>query len=52
MIGRRLKAFPEHLSLSFSKRKTGFRSFEQSYEIWLTDQRYNPKPTVSGSAWL
>ena len=37
------EAFPEHLSLSFSKRKTGFRSFEQSYEIWLTDQRYNPE---------
>lgn len=37
------EAFPEHLSLSLTRRKSGVRSFDESYDLWLTDQRRNPK---------
>lgn len=37
------QAFPEHLSLSVNERKTGWRSFEKSFDIWLTDKRGNPE---------
>lgn len=36
-------AFPEHLALSYNPRKTGWRSFEQSFDLWLTDKRGNPE---------
>jgi DNA relaxase NicK len=34
---------PEHLELSLAKRKTGWRSFESSYDVWITDTRGNPE---------
>jgi len=37
------EAFPEHFSLSAKERKTGWRSFEKSYDLWLTDNRGNPE---------
>lgn len=36
-------AFPEHLGLSYKARKTGWRSFEQSFDLWVTDERGNPE---------
>jgi DNA relaxase NicK len=37
------EAFPDHLKLSFNPRKQGWRSFEQSADVWLTDERGNPE---------
>ena len=34
---------PEHMAISLSKRKTGWRSFESSFDVWLTDTRGNPE---------
>ena len=30
---------PDHMAISLSKRKTGWRSFESSFDVWLTDTR-------------
>lgn len=29
-------AFPQHLSLSYTPRKTGWRSFEKSFDLWVS----------------
>lgn len=34
---------PSHLQFSLAKRKTGWRSFEDSYDLWLTDTRGDPE---------
>ena len=34
---------PDHMAISLSKRKTGWRSFESSFDVWLTDTRGNPE---------
>ena len=34
---------PPHLEVSLVKRKTGWRSFESSFDIWLTDTRGDPE---------
>jgi DNA relaxase NicK len=36
-------AFPSHLDVSVKPRKTGWRSFEASYDLYLTDRRGNPE---------
>ena len=37
------EVMPKHFELSLAKRKTGWRSFESSYDLWLTDTRGNPE---------
>lgn len=37
------QAFPEHLTLSLNPRKQGWRSFEQSADLWVTDSRGDPE---------
>jgi len=37
------QAFPDHFALSAKERKTGWRSFEKSFDLWLTDMRGNPE---------
>src|SRR5450830_580440 len=37
------QAFPDHFSLSAKERKTGWRSFEKSFDLWLTDKRGDPE---------
>lgn len=32
-------AFPEHHALSITPRKTGWRSFERAFDLWVTDTR-------------
>lgn len=34
---------PPHLEVSLAQRKTGWRSFEKSFDVWLTDSRGNPE---------
>lgn len=34
-------AFEDHHALSITPRKTGWRSFERAYDVWLTDMRAN-----------
>jgi DNA relaxase NicK len=34
---------PPHLELSLAKRKTGWRSFETAFDVWITDTRGNPE---------
>jgi DNA relaxase NicK len=33
---------PSHFALSLKKRKTGWRSFESSFDVWITDTRGHP----------
>ena len=42
---------PDHMAISLSKRKTGWRSFESSFDVWLTDTRGTQKPIVAGLVW-
>jgi DNA relaxase NicK len=37
------EVLPDHLELSLAKRKTGWRSFESSFDVWVTDTRGNPE---------
>ena len=34
---------PDHLALTLAKRKTGWRSFESSFDVWITDKRGDPE---------
>ena len=43
MVSALSEVVPEHLELSLAKRKTGWRSFESSYDVWITDTRGNPE---------
>lgn len=37
------ECFPAHHQLTLQERKTGFRSFERSLDLWVTDARGNPE---------
>lgn len=43
MVTALSEVVPDHLELSLSKRKTGWRSFESSFDLWVTDRRGNPE---------
>ena len=43
MVTALSEVVPEHLELSLSQRKTGWRSFESSFDLWVTDTRGNPE---------
>lgn len=37
------EVIPDHFELTLNKRKTGWRSFESSFDVWVTDTRGNPE---------
>lgn len=39
MVSALSEVMPKHLALTLAKRKTGWRSFEDSYDVWITDTR-------------
>ena len=43
IAGALSEVLPEHLQLSINRRKTGWRSFESSWDVWVTDTRGNPE---------
>lgn len=43
MVSALSEVCPTHYELSLAKRKTGWRSFESAFDVWITDTRGNPE---------
>lgn len=43
MVSALSEVVPDHLALTLNPRKTGWRSFERSFDLWVTDTRGNPE---------
>lgn len=43
MVAALGEVLPSHLAMSLAKRKSGWRSFESAYDVWVTDTRGNPE---------
>lgn len=43
MVSALGEVLPKHMNLAITPRKTGWRSFERSYDVWVTDTRRNQR---------